>query len=90
LPQFQKAQQQIIEKSCVRWRFVEFFSVRRKGQIQQSQYHESGLFLEEPTISPKGHWLAYCRSNGGSSLWLAEDRKHSAAGSVMQHVALTT
>ncbi len=31
---------------------------------------ESGLFLEEPTLSPDGKWLAYCRSNGGASLWL--------------------
>jgi TolB protein len=33
-------------------------------------FPESGLFLEEPTISPDGRWLAYCRSNGGASLWL--------------------
>jgi Tol biopolymer transport system component len=30
----------------------------------------SGLFLEEPTISADGHHLAYCRSNGSSSLWM--------------------
>ncbi len=35
-----------------------------------TNFPESGLFLEEPTISPDGRWLAYCRSNGGSSLWL--------------------
>jgi serine/threonine protein kinase len=35
-----------------------------------TDFPESGLFLEEPIISPDGRWLAYCRSNGGSSLWL--------------------
>ena len=35
-----------------------------------TNFPESGLFLEEPMISPDGRWLAYCRSNGGSSLWL--------------------
>jgi serine/threonine protein kinase len=35
-----------------------------------TKFPESGLFLEEPTISPDGKWLAYCRSNGGASLWL--------------------
>jgi Tol biopolymer transport system component len=37
---------------------------------QVTHFPESGLFLEEPTISPDGHYLLYCRSNGGSSLWL--------------------
>jgi len=41
------------------------------GPLQKvSNFPESGLFLEEPMISPDGRWLAYCRSNGGSSLWL--------------------
>jgi Tol biopolymer transport system component/serine/threonine protein kinase len=41
------------------------------GALQKvTNFPESGLFLEEPTISPDGRWLAYCRSNGGSSLWL--------------------
>ncbi len=41
------------------------------GPLQKvTNFPESGLFLEEPTISPDGRWLAYCRSNGGSSLWL--------------------
>ena len=41
------------------------------GALQQvTRFPESGLFLEEPTLSPDGRWLAYCRSNGGSSLWL--------------------
>ncbi|MGE5814699.1 MAG: protein kinase domain-containing protein [Acidobacteriota bacterium] len=31
---------------------------------------ESSLFLEEPTISPDGRWLAYNRGGGGSSLWM--------------------
>jgi Tol biopolymer transport system component len=41
------------------------------GNAQQvSHFPESGLFIEEPTISPDGRYLFYCRSNGGSSLWL--------------------
>jgi eukaryotic-like serine/threonine-protein kinase len=41
------------------------------GQLQRvTNFPESGLFLEEPTISPDGKFLAYCRSRGGSSLWL--------------------
>jgi len=41
------------------------------GPLQKvTNFPESALFLEEPTISPDGRWLAYCRSNGGSSLWL--------------------
>ncbi len=35
-----------------------------------TRFPESGLFLEEPTISPDGRSLAYARSNGGASLWL--------------------
>ncbi len=35
-----------------------------------TRFPESGLFLEEPVISPDGRSLLYCRSNGGSSLWL--------------------
>lgn len=35
-----------------------------------THFPESGLFLEEPTISPDGRWLAYNRSHGGSSLWM--------------------
>jgi Tol biopolymer transport system component len=35
-----------------------------------TRFPESGLFLEEPTLSPDGRYLAYCRSNGASSLWL--------------------
>jgi Tol biopolymer transport system component len=41
------------------------------GPVQQvTQFPESGLYLEEPTISPDGRYLVYCRSNGGSSLWV--------------------
>ncbi len=41
------------------------------GAMQQvTKFPESGLFLEEPVISPDGRSLLYCRSNGGSSLWL--------------------
>ncbi len=32
-------------------------------------FPESGLFIEEPALSPDGRSLVYCRSNGGSSLW---------------------
>jgi len=35
-----------------------------------THFPESGLFIEEPTISPDNRCLVYCRSNGGSSLWL--------------------
>jgi len=35
-----------------------------------TRFPEWRLFLEEPTISPEGRSLLYCRSNGGSSLWL--------------------
>jgi hypothetical protein len=35
-----------------------------------THFPESGLFIEEPTIAPDGSFLAYCKSNGGSSLWL--------------------
>ena len=35
-----------------------------------TKFPDAGLFLEEPTLSPDGRWLTYCRSNGGSSLWL--------------------
>jgi serine/threonine protein kinase len=35
-----------------------------------TRFPEAGLFLEEPTISPDGRYLYYCRENGGSSLWL--------------------
>jgi Tol biopolymer transport system component len=53
------------------------------GPLQQvTKFPESGLFLEEPTLSPDGHWLAYYRSNGGASLWLltlgGEGRAHAA------------
>jgi Tol biopolymer transport system component len=42
-----------------------------RGSVQQvTHFPESGLFLEEPTISPDGRYLVYCRSNGGSSLWV--------------------
>jgi Tol biopolymer transport system component len=41
------------------------------GTMQQvTHFPESGLFIEEPTMAPDGSYLAYCRSNGGSSLWL--------------------
>ncbi len=45
-----------------------------------TKFPESGLFLEEPAISPDGRSLLYCKSNGGSSLWLItlESRQASA------------
>jgi Tol biopolymer transport system component len=38
------------------------------GQV--THFPESGLLIEEPTISPDGRYLLYCRRNGGSSLWV--------------------
>ncbi|HSA92197.1 MAG TPA: protein kinase [Terriglobales bacterium] len=35
-----------------------------------THFPESGLFIEEPTLSPDGRYIVYCRSNGASSLWL--------------------
>jgi Tol biopolymer transport system component len=41
------------------------------GPLQPvTHFPESGLYLEEPTISPDGRFLYYCKSRGGSSLWL--------------------
>ena len=41
------------------------------GPLQQvTQFPESGLFLEEPTLSPDGRYLVYGRGRGGSSLWM--------------------
>ena len=41
------------------------------GPLQRvTNFPESDLFLEEPTISPDGKFLVYSRSRGGSSLWL--------------------
>jgi Tol biopolymer transport system component/tRNA A-37 threonylcarbamoyl transferase component Bud32 len=37
-----------------------------------THFPESGLFIEEPTLSPDGRYIVYCRSNGASSLWLLE------------------
>jgi Tol biopolymer transport system component len=33
-------------------------------------FPESGLFIEEPVLSPDGRRLAYAKSDGGASLWL--------------------
>jgi TolB protein len=35
-----------------------------------TRFPESGLFIEEPTISPDGRYLVCSRSHGGSSLWM--------------------
>ena len=41
------------------------------GPLEQvTTFPESGLFLEEPTLSPDGRTLAYARWKGGASLWL--------------------
>jgi serine/threonine protein kinase/WD40 repeat protein len=41
------------------------------GPLEQvTRFPDAGLFLEEPTISPDGRYLYYCRGNGGASLWL--------------------
>jgi serine/threonine protein kinase len=37
---------------------------------QVTHFPESGLLIEEPTISPDGRYLVYCRRTGGSSLWV--------------------
>ena len=43
------------------------------GPAQQvTHFAESGLFIEEPTISPDARFLVYIRHNGGSSLWLLQ------------------
>jgi WD40 repeat protein len=39
---------------------------------QVTKFPETGLFIEEPKLSPDGRWLACCRNNGGSYLWLLE------------------
>jgi len=41
------------------------------GLVKQiTHFSDAGLFIEEPTISSDGRYFLYCRSNGGSSLWL--------------------
>ncbi|HKQ96681.1 MAG TPA: hypothetical protein VJV75_02280, partial [Candidatus Polarisedimenticolia bacterium] len=41
------------------------------GPLQKvTNFPESGLFIEEPIVSPDGRFLAYCRNNGGASLWM--------------------
>lgn len=43
------------------------------GRVEQvTNFPESGLFLEEPVISPDGRYLVYSWSNGGSSLWVLQ------------------
>jgi Tol biopolymer transport system component len=60
-----------------RWIYLQpdhknIYRMPASGGRQQAVTHfaEAGLYLEEPTISSDGKYLAYCRSNGGSSLWL--------------------
>lgn len=59
-----------------RWIYVQpshrnIYRLPASGGTPQAvtRFPEAGLFLEEPTLSPDGRYLAYCRSNGGSSLW---------------------
>jgi Tol biopolymer transport system component len=41
------------------------------GPLQPvTRFPESGLFIEEPALSPDGRFLAYTRNHGGASLWL--------------------
>jgi hypothetical protein len=49
-------------------RAVLLFAGPRPGSIPL----ESGLFIEEPKLSPDGRWLVYCHNNGGSSLCLLQ------------------
>jgi Tol biopolymer transport system component len=53
------------------------------GALEQvTRFPDAGLFLEEPTISPDGKYLYYCRSTGGSSLWMltVSDGESAIAG----------
>ena len=70
-----------------RWIYVQpshrnIYRVRAEGGPLEpvTRFPEAGLFLEEPTISPDGRYLYYCRSNGGSSLWLMTLGRASAPG----------
>ena len=38
--------------------------------LKVTRFPESGLFIEEPTISPDGRYLLYNHGHGGSSLWM--------------------
>ena len=41
------------------------------GPLQPvTHFPESGLFLEEPMLSPDGRYFVYNRGHGGSSLWM--------------------
>jgi Tol biopolymer transport system component len=48
------------------------YRVRAEGGPLEpvTRFPEAGLFLEEPTLSPDGRYVYYCRENGGASLWL--------------------
>jgi len=51
------------------------------GAVEQvTHFDPSGLFIEEPDLSPDGRFLVYCRSNGGSSLWLLTLADPAAGG----------
>jgi Tol biopolymer transport system component/predicted Ser/Thr protein kinase len=51
------------------------------GRVEQvTRFPDAGLFLEEPTISPDGRYLYYCRGNGGSSLWLLKLQAEGLSG----------
>ncbi len=40
-------------------------------------FPESGLYVDEPSVSPDGRWLLYTRSTVNSGLWLITLEKAS-------------
>ena len=81
-----------------RWLYVQpshrnIFRMPSDGGPLQPVTHfpESGLFIEEPTISPDGRYLLYNRGHGGSSLWMLTIGAASSPlipGSILQRVSL--
>ena len=57
------------------------------GELQPvTRFPELGLFIEEPTISPDGRYLAYNRGSGGSSLWLLSIGEATARAGILDLV----
>jgi eukaryotic-like serine/threonine-protein kinase len=52
------------------------------GAVEQvTRFPESDLFLEEPSLSPDGRTLAYCRNNSTASVWLLTlEGNHASKG----------
>ena len=48
--------------------------------VPVTTFPESSLFIEEPTLSPDGRFLAYSRNHGGASLWLLTIGSESETG----------